>query len=199
MPRPPREIDPSGTYHIIARGNNKSRLFHESSDFRYYYSLLGIGKRSYPFLLHHYALMPNHIHLLIGLNGCDLPKLMHQVQMNFARYYCKKYGAIGHVWQGRYKSIEIENDEQLFTCGLYIEMNPVRARIVRRPEDWEWSSYQFYTLAAQNEIIDPSPIHVSRYQVPGLSLYFDSQAGDAYGPNPEDGPATGPLPSWAEI
>ncbi len=161
MPRPPRKIDPNGTYHIISRGNNKSLIFHDTNDYKVYILLLTEVKRSHGFYLYHYVLMPNHVHLLLKPNGDKLSKFMHAVQMKYAKYYCKKYNFIGHVWQGRFKNVEIGNDAQLLACGNYIEMNPVRAGLVYRPEDWEWSSYNYYAHGAKNPLVDPDPLFIS--------------------------------------
>ncbi len=161
MPRPPRLIDPEGTYHVISRGNNKSLIFHGENDYKTYLDILLQAKRLFGFCLYHYALMPNHVHLLLNPTGDKLSKIMHAIQMNYARYYCKKYNFVGHVWQGRFKSIVIENDAQLLSCGNYIEMNPVRAGLVNRPEDWEWSSNRYYAQGAINSLIDPDPLFIS--------------------------------------
>ena len=158
MPRTPRTFDPNGTYHIIGRGNNKSLIFHDENDYKTYLYILLQTKSLYNFYLYHFVLMPNHVHLLLKPNSDKLSHIMHAIQMNYARYFCKKYNFIGHVWQGRFKNVEIKNDAQLLSCGNYIEMNPVRAGLIVRPETWQWSSYRFYAFGEENDLVDPDPL-----------------------------------------
>lgn len=158
MARPLRLIDPDVAYHVISRGNNKSSIFHGTEDYKKYLSVLDKAKEVYGFSLYHYVLMPNHVHLLIRPNESDLSVFMHVIQMSYAKYYCKKYGFVGHVWQGRFKSLSIENDSYLFACGNYIEMNPVRARLTVSPKAWAWSSYHVYAFGAGNPRVDADPL-----------------------------------------
>lgn len=158
MARAPRSIDPEGVYHVICRGNNKARIFHRSEDYEKYLSILQGAKRSYGFLLYHYVLMPNHVHLLLKPTTHAFSACMHQVQMKFAKDYCQTHHFVGHVWQGRFKSLLIENDAYVMACGNYIEMNPVRAGLVDLPDKWQWSSYRWYAFGEANELIDADPL-----------------------------------------
>ena len=158
MPRAPREINPEGIYHIIARGNNKSPVFHDANDYLKYLSILNEAKEQYGFSIYHYVLMPNHVHLLLQPNCEKLSLFMHDIQMNYAKSYCKKHAFVGHVWQGRFKSLPIENDAYLFACGNYIEMNPVRAKLVGLAEYWRWSSYTHYACGEENNLLNPDPL-----------------------------------------
>jgi len=141
MPRPPRLLYADGIYHVIARGNNKMRLFHDNQDFRVYRRLWRQAKKKFGLKIARWCLMPNHIHIIVlqeTLNG--LPAAMHYIQQRYAKYYGKRYKWVGHVWQGRYRSKLIADDSYLFQCGQYVENNPVRAGLVQRPEDYIWSS-----------------------------------------------------------
>jgi putative transposase len=153
-----RDIDPNGVYHIISRGNNKSTVFLDSADYLKYLTFLRKAKRLYSFSLYHYVLMPNHVHLLIKPNNHDLSRVMHLLQMSYAKYFCKKYQFVGHVWQRRFKNLTIKNDAYLFACGNYIEMNPVRAFFCELPEAWRWSSYEYYAFGAKIDLVDRDPI-----------------------------------------
>lgn len=99
--------------------------------------------------------MPNHIHLVIEptIDG-SLPKIMMRLTLAYSSYFNKKYGGVGHVWQGRYKSSLIDREEYFIWCGLYVELNPVRAGLVVRSEDWRWSSYNFYAFGPGDPLIE---------------------------------------------
>lgn len=147
-------------YHVIARGNDRRQIFHTDSDFRHYLKLLEKYKVLYPVFLFHYCLMSNHIHLLLKvLQGEHLKKFMQGVSQSYSNYYKRAYKYSGHLWQGRYKSFLIESDSYLLECGRYIERNPVRAKLVRDPNEWPWSSFGYYGSGQANSILDHDPLY----------------------------------------
>ncbi|GAH93854.1 unnamed protein product [marine sediment metagenome] len=122
MPRIKRIYLEEGIFHILARGNNKQWLFEDKSDFKYYLDILKRLKKEQPFLLYHYILMNNHVHLLIETNQkTELSKLMKRINLLYYNHYRRKYNYAGHFWQDRFKSILVSKDEYLLACGLYIE------------------------------------------------------------------------------
>jgi len=117
-------------------------------------------KEEHGYLLYHYCLMPNHIHLIIEPTlSTDLSRLMKQINLSYYNYYRNKYKHWGHFWQDRYKSLLISKDEYLITCGRYIENNPVKAKMVKNPKDYLWSSYNAYAYGKKNELIDTDPLY----------------------------------------
>jgi len=147
MARKPRPHSESGYYHLITRGNNKKDLFYEREDFEQYLKLLaqylGLNKVK----LHHYCLMTNHVHLLSHSESPQaISKMMHGLQRSYVLFFRKKYQWTGHLFQGRFKSLAIESESYLLECGRYIERNPLRAKIVRDPSDWPYSSYHAYAF-----------------------------------------------------
>ena len=108
MPRKPRPLVDGGYYHLIARGNNRLFLFEIPEGFQIFKGLLKKSKEKYPWKLSHYCLMANHVHLLGQIEkGSDLPKLMQLLLFGYSRWYRKRTGYVGHLWQGRYKSLWI--------------------------------------------------------------------------------------------
>ena len=102
--------------------------------------------------------MPNHHHFLLqSQNPENLPKFMQALMLVYAQHIQRKYGKVGHIWQGRYKSPIIQRDEYLAYCGYYIEDNPRRAGLVKDLKDWSWSSYHFYAFGKLDPIIDVDP------------------------------------------
>jgi putative transposase len=160
MGRKPRNISSTGFYHIILRGNNKRHLFHEASDFESFLDLLIKYFEKSSIKLHHYCLMTNHVHLLLWSENPDnLSKAMHGLARSFHHFYRKKYSFFGHLFQGRYRSLIIEEDGHLLDCGRYIEKNPVRAHMVKKAEDWKYSSYRHYAFGEKNDFISLSQVY----------------------------------------
>jgi len=154
MPRQPRFFSSQSYYHIINRGNNKNIIFKDKEDYLYYLELIFKYKKEHPFDLYHYCLMPNHIHFLIRTNkASDFPTFMKKVNLSYYHYFKKKYGWTGHFWQNRFKSKPVGKDEYFIQCGKYIELNPVRANIVKDPKQYSYSSYNYYALGEKNKLI----------------------------------------------
>lgn len=144
MPRTARITTENGYYHVITRGNRKQPVFSEAVDYERYLNLLIKYKKRYVFRLYAFCLMPNHVHILIGVNrpSC-LNKIMQGLNLSYALYFNSKYGKVGHLWQDRFKSRLIENDLYLLECAKYIENNPLRSSLVPRIEQYRWNSYNF--------------------------------------------------------
>lgn len=161
MPRPPRSllVAPGETYHLIARGNDRMRLFRSADDYEAYMGLLDGYARSCGVRVFHYVLMPNHVHLLVRPSKDGLSAFMHAVQSAYAKRYNKREKHVGHVWSSRYKSLHVGSDAYLFACGNYIEMNPVRARLAARPEDWPYSSYRTYAHGRHDPLVTLDPFY----------------------------------------
>jgi putative transposase len=155
-------IAPQGEiYHILTRGNNRKVIFKDESDYTRYVEILKHYREKYRFLLYHYVLMGNHVHLVLETTakGGRLAEIMKGINLSYAQYYKKKYKHTGHFWQDRFKSIIISGDEYLLACGSYVELNPVRAQIVKNPKDYRWSSYVTYAYGRGDALIDEYGIY----------------------------------------
>lgn len=157
MGRRARRASSTGLYHVITRGNNKSRLFHCREDFQEYLRILNDYLRKHTVKIHHYCLMTNHVHLLVWAKELKtLSGFMHGIQRAYHHYYRKTHKWFGHLFQGRYRSFTIEDDGYLLDCGRYIERNPVRAEMVKDPKDWKYSSYRVYAYGEEAELVSLS-------------------------------------------
>ena len=152
MPRRARLILDNVCYHVITRGNQKHTVFKEESDRAVYLKFVSKYKSTYSVKLYGWCLMNNHIHMI--MESDHLSKAMHGINLSYAQYFKYKYKLIGHFWQDRFNSYVIQKDEYLINCISYIEYNPVRARIVLRPEDYRWSSYRVRILGEKNKLLD---------------------------------------------
>jgi putative transposase len=118
MPRTARVAPDEHIYHILTRGNNRQDVFKDEGDWRKYREILQKYKEKYKFRLYHYALMKNHIHLVLETTdkGGRLSEIMKGINLSYAQYFKSKYRHIGHFWQDRYKSILISKDDYLLAC-----------------------------------------------------------------------------------
>lgn len=160
MPRKARKFfdHPNKLYHIICRGNNQQKIFRYKRDYRYYLLLLKKAKQKYNFKIFAYVLMPNHIHLMIERGDSSLSKIMHEVNTAYASYFNKKYKRSGHLFQGRFQSIIVNKESYFWELSRYIHLNPVRADLASRPEDYPWSSYLVYFYDREDYLVDKMEI-----------------------------------------
>ena len=143
MSRMQRLIINNASYHIMVRGNQKQITFIEEEDFAKYLDLLRHYKREYGFKLYGYCLMSNHVHLVLAVkNGIDLSKIMQGLNQAYTIWFNKKYKKVGHLWQGRYKSMVIQKNKYMLDCLEYVELNPIRANISKSPFEYPWSSWK---------------------------------------------------------
>lgn len=150
-----------GIYHVYFRGNNRKWLFRGDEDFQRYKDLIKEQRERYKLDLYHYCLMTNHVHMLMRIDkGNELPKLMHGIQLGYTRYYRKKYKYLGHLYQGRFRSPRIEEESYYLQCGRYIERNPVKAGMVERAEDYEYSSAAHYVLGVTDLLVTDNPYYI---------------------------------------
>jgi len=127
----------------MVRGNQKQVTFIEEDDFARYLDLLRHYKREYGFKLYGYCLMPNHVHLVLEVeDGIELSKIMQGLNQTYTIWFNKKYNKVGHLWQGRYKSMVIQKNKYMLDCLEYVELNPIRANITKSPFDYPWSSWK---------------------------------------------------------
>ena len=143
MPRKPRFQLPGIPAHVVQRGNNRQAIFFEASDHTAYLSWLGEGLERYRCELHAYVLMTNHVHLLVTPEDRDgISRLLQYVGRHYVPYINHSYGRTGTLWEGRYKASLVQEDHYLLSCMRYIELNPVRANMVKSPAHYRWSSYR---------------------------------------------------------
>ena len=155
MPTKSRLLIQNAAYHIILRGNQRQKTFRNDMDRVKYVKLIKKYKKRFNAKVYAYCLMPNHVHLLVDPSDQNtLRKIMHGISMSYTKYFNYKYKKCGHLWQGRYKNFAIQKDQYLLNCANYIEMNPLRANICFRPEDYPWSSYKSRVLGVKDEILD---------------------------------------------
>lgn len=133
---------PGATYHAMARGVRRLVIFQDDSDYQVFLVLLKKIVEKHECKVHAYCLMMNHFHLLLETNQQKIGNTFREITSCYATYYNHKYGYHGHVFEGRFKSCLVKNDDYFLQTSRYIHMNPVKAKITEHPEDYPWSSYR---------------------------------------------------------
>lgn len=167
-----KEFSSQNIYHVYNRGNNKEKIFFDEQDYKAFLFRLGLclgflekelnkeNLTSMPysriritetskkdFKIHAFSLMPNHFHFLIEQTGnIPISNLLSKLCTSYAKYLNKKYKRVGHVFQDKFKAVLIENDPQLMWTSAYIHMNSVKDKIVKKPEEYKWSSYNDFAF-----------------------------------------------------
>ena len=141
MARPLRLEFSGALYHITSRGNDRKPIYFEESDFESFLLLLGQVCEQFNWVIHAYCLMTNHYHLLVETPDANLAKGMRQINGLYTQFVNRKYRRVGHLFQGRYKAILVDKEAYLLELSRYIVLNPIRANIVTKLDDWPWSSW----------------------------------------------------------
>ena len=167
MPRKPRCYLSNVPCHVITRGNDRQACFFDTRDYQFYLEVLSDACERYKVALHAYVLMTNHVHLLMTPASEDgVSRVMQSVGRRYVQRINIKHRRTGTLWEGRHKASLVEDDAYLLACYRYIELNPVRASMVKHPIEYPWTSYFENSGAHELNIITPHSI----YQRLGLTI-----------------------------
>ncbi len=156
MARLPRLTVPGYANHIIQRGNNRQAIFTSMADYEMLLALLHENAQKFGVAVHAYVLMTNHCHLLAtSETDKGLPLMMQAVGRRYVRYFNDVQERSGTLWEGRYRSTLIQADRYLLACMAYMDLNPVRALLVREAKDYPWSSHGHYIGQRDDKIVSP--------------------------------------------
>ncbi len=144
MARPLRITYPGAFYHITSRGNERKQIFKSLADKEKFLIYLESATRRYDAIIHVYCLMGNHYHLLLETPSGNLSQIMRHINGAYTTYFNTKRQRAGHLLQGRFKAILIDMDEYSTELSRYIHLNPIRAKMVDKLQDYRWSSYLDY-------------------------------------------------------
>lgn len=161
MPRPARIQSAGYLHHVVSKGNDSQSLFAGQIDYEAYQILINEARQKYPVKLYNYVLMSNHVHLLVEPDEDGaLSKFMEYVTKGYAKYFNKVNGRMGHVFQGRFKSFTVQSDKYFFACSRYIDLNPVKAKIVTDPSEYKWSAFKSLAHGQPCEVsVDQHPLY----------------------------------------
>ena len=182
MTRKSRKTSDTGIYHVMLRGINRQEIFREPNDYKTFIKLLSsvqekleddLVTRMTTCHIYAYCLMPNHVHLLLCEKEWKLGVVMKSVAASYVFYYNKKYGRIGHLFQDRFKSEPCDNPEYFFTLFRYIHQNPVKAGLVKKAQDYEYSSWPNDYLGLGSEKVCYTRAAVNRFGMDELAAWVD--------------------------
>lgn len=160
MARLGRYFLPDQPLHVIQRGNNRQAIFHSDEERETFLGWLLSITRDHGCRIHAYVLMSNHIHLLLTPERANsLPRTMQALGRRYVRYVNDRHSRKGALWEGRYRAAPIHSEVYMMACYRYIELNPVRANMVRHPRDYRWSSYRATAQGAVDPIVSPHDLY----------------------------------------
>jgi putative transposase len=158
MARLARVVVPSIPHHITQRGNRRMKTFFCEADYREYIHLMAQWCNRCKVLIWSYCLMPNHVHLIaVPETENSLHKAIGEAHRRYTRYINFQKGWKGHLWQGRFASYPMDEDH-LLAAARYIELNPIRARLVKKPGDYKWSSAQAHLEGRDDILVKVAPL-----------------------------------------
>ena len=138
----------------MSRGVRGEALFRDDGDYRLFLQLMMKYQQEYGFIIHSYCLMTNHFHIQLETAHVSLSRIMEKLLKSYANNFNAKYNFVGHVFQGTYKALLIEDQVYFLETGRYIHLNPVKAGMVRNPEDYAYSSYNCYVKAETGSLVN---------------------------------------------
>ncbi len=167
MPRHNRNFLPNIPLHIIQRGNNRQSCYFSERDYIIYLEKLHHYSLKFEIAIHSYVLMTNHVHLLLTpTTTTAVSQLLQSLGRYFVRFVNSSYQRTGTLWEGRFKASMVNSEKYLLTVSRYIELNPVRAKMVSHPAEYPWSSYHHNALGKAINLITPHQIYLSLAQTP---------------------------------
>lgn len=152
MSRPLRISFDNAVYHITARGNRRDKIFYSNDDKRIFLQKMDQTSLKYSFICYAYCLMDNHYHLFIKTPSGNISQGMHYLNASYANYFTAKYKINGPLFQGRYKSLLVDEDNYALTLSTYIHLNPIRAGIAKNLDEYTWSSLLDYLGKRKKEL-----------------------------------------------
>lgn len=157
MARLPRIVLPGIPHHVTQRGNRREQTFFEDGDYALYLDLLSEAASRYGVEIWSYCLMPNHVHVIAVPRDADaLGRTFRHVHRHYTGYVNARLRVTGHLWQGRFSSVAMD-EAHLHAAFRYVALNPVRARLVSRAENWRWSSVRAHFAGEDDHVVRVAP------------------------------------------
>jgi putative transposase len=176
MVRLPRLILPGHPYHVTQRGNRRQQTFFEDGDYELYRDLLREAAERADAEVWAYCLMPNHVHLIVVPSDEDgLRRTFADAHRRYTGFINARHRWTGHLWQGRFGAV-VMDETHLGHAMRYVSLNPVRARLVERPQDWRWSSVRAHLAGRDDELVKVAPA-LERYG--DFAAFLGDESGEA--------------------
>ncbi|MEE4184889.1 MAG: transposase [Gammaproteobacteria bacterium] len=168
MPRKRRVCPPGLPVHVVQRGNNRQACFADEADLKAYAHWLRVAADKYSVAIHAWVFMTNHVHLLVTPSSAHgISRCMQYLGRHYVRRFNDRYQRTGTLFEGRFRSGIVQSHRYLLICQRYIELNPVRAGMVRDPADYTWSSYRAHAFGKLVGLWSPHPEYLALGDTPG--------------------------------
>jgi putative transposase len=160
MPRKKHEWYIGAKVHVIARGNHRNDIFRDETDYELYLNYLDEAMEYYKnkYKVMAYVLMTNHVHIIVETTDKDVSDFIKRVHSRYAWNFNQKYKYIGHLFQDRYRGELIKDDRYMLEVSRYVHLNPVRAKMVEKPEEYKWSSYSMFIGKSPKKLVSSEMI-----------------------------------------
>ena len=145
MSRPLRLEFEGALYHVTSRGDRREPIVEDDTDRQAWLDVVAQGVERFEASVFAYCLMSNHYHVVVQTHRPNLSRLMRHVNGVYTQTYNRRHRKVGHLFQGRFKAILVDEESYFLEVCRYVDLNPVRAGMVKRPQDWAWSSYRAHT------------------------------------------------------
>lgn len=175
MARKPRIHQTGAFFHVMLRGNNGQQIFFSDYDRCRFCHLIQLGTERFGYSVSGFCLMNNHVHLVLKMGEKHISHAIHNLAFRYSRYINYKEKMFGHLFQGRFKSILVDDTDYLLELIRYVHLNPVRANLVAQPEDYRWSGHRCYS-GLDNQIwlnTDDVLRKFDSHEITARSLYVD--------------------------
>ncbi len=169
MARAMRIEFPGALYHVTSRGDRREAIFADDEDRQCLLAIIEQAMDRFDAAVMAFCLMGNHYHFVLHTRQGNLSRVMRHVNAKYSQAFNRRHGLVGHLFQSRFKAILVDRDAYLMELCRYVELNPVRARMVSKPADWAWSSYRAHVG------IDVAPIWLDTDGLHGYLLGRDVQ------------------------
>ena len=181
MARPLRIEFPGAVYHVTTRGDRREDIFVDDEDRRALLEVVAQALSRFDAEALAYCLMGNHYHFVLHTRQANLSSLMRHINGVYTQTYNRRHNKVGHLFQGRFKAILVDRDAYLLEVCRYVDLNPVRARLVTKPQSWPWSSYRAHVgKVPELEWLDTSGLHGFLLGRPARSAADRRRASDRY-------------------
>lgn len=162
MARLPRFFVPGVPLHVIQRGNDRQSIFLDPEDHAFFRDRLRDAARRHAVAEHAYVLMTNHVHVLMTPEElAAVPRTMQAIGRVYVQWFNRRHRRTGTLWEGRYKAAIVDDERYLITCMRYIELNPVRARMVASPASYRWSSFGANACGQSDDMLTAHPVYLA--------------------------------------
>jgi putative transposase len=167
VPRRPRIFIDGMSQHVYQRGHNKVSIFASDCDYRRFLALARASMVDSGVDVHAFTLMKNHYHFVATpQTPSSLPDAMQHLLSEYTKYFNRRYGRSGTLWNGRYRSKTIDNERYWLNCVRYVEANPVEAKIVETPETYQWTSYRVHAAGEVSDWLVPHHLYLRLGKTP---------------------------------